>query len=755
MTMIAYSVHSISKACKELAAVKKYIAMMRAHAKTQLRIQTWGFQCRKRAGQKHHDIQTTKLPTPDRDWNKTLPAVHGPVQPWLSNLAREEVGPTFELMKGTCKSLVELEYFFEEVYKATTEQLDWHNPEVIPFDHFINNDLAYLSGGVSSRTYETFITKTKAADYGHIKWIEDLVPNTIWSEVPVNYDKHALWGISHWGRKRQQFYGFDANRESARDVYSKRRIIAVTKLQIVEWHGYKHLDWITVRRDDNKLYTFKEGDFKRLRLQDIKDMLILLVQGKLTNLNVEDRLAFGVSLRMFTRSIIIQRRVEDLQLAYSYPRGFIYLNKDNKNKLMRIDELHKFSNSTLDDVQTALNDRLKGIRMEYLPKTIWRQSDRERAKAMIQAIEKMLKSRRIMRSLEKFVGGRPYEEHAEFDESDTHVLERFETSAGNPVKEILLKLNLPDHRILKDGGEVKEFQRSFCHSDTERLSQSDEVLKLKNFKKDATLKLFKSTNQERFGARVIVRRLARGSDEARYWLVYLSQHYNSWTLLEATWSPMVRGSQLAYEDIDPEANHEAFWMAIYWLTTLVKLQADIDEEERIARAEEEKIDEANIAWDDIQAKVDVDYQLAERLKHFAAKRAEEKRNKPPTKTQQKKTMITYLKNMEGWKHKDLKVNMFMDFRAGEELESTKKQKSPRIVDWKIHKEGKKSYYQIVRADGKSQMYMIFSHMLKSFDREDLEDLHKLVKSRYGFKRTEDRLGFGYYGMILKNYVDPM
>ncbi|GJT60576.1 reverse transcriptase domain-containing protein [Tanacetum coccineum] len=69
--------------------------------------------------------------------------------------------------------------------------------------------------------------------------------------------------------------------------------------------------------------------------------------------------------------------------------------------------------------------------------------------------------------------------------------------AENPVKEILLKLNLPDHRKLKDGGEVKEFQRSFRHSDTERLSRSDEVLKLRNFKKDATLKVFKSTNQER------------------------------------------------------------------------------------------------------------------------------------------------------------------------------------------------------------------------------------------------------------------
>nr|GEZ06256.1 putative ribonuclease H-like domain-containing protein [Tanacetum cinerariifolium] len=52
-------------------------------------------------------------------------------------------------------------------------------------------------------------------------------------------------------------------------------------------------------------------------------------------------------------------------------------------------------------------------------------------------------------------------------------------------------------------------------------------------------------------------------------------------------------------------------------------------------------------------------------------------------------------------------------------------KSLRIVDWKIYKEGNKSYYQIVRVDGKSQMYMIFSQMFKSFDREDLEDLYKL------------------------------
>nr|GEZ10985.1 uncharacterized mitochondrial protein AtMg00810-like [Tanacetum cinerariifolium] len=75
-------------------------------------------------------------------------------------------GPTYELIRGSCNSLEELEYHLEEVYKATTDQLDWVNPEgqqyphillqplplipdnqgrsVIPFEHFINNDLEYL-----------------------------------------------------------------------------------------------------------------------------------------------------------------------------------------------------------------------------------------------------------------------------------------------------------------------------------------------------------------------------------------------------------------------------------------------------------------------------------------------------------------------------------------------------------------------------------------------------------------------------------
>nr|GEX07880.1 hypothetical protein [Tanacetum cinerariifolium] len=87
-----------------------------------------------------------------------------------------------------------------------------------------------IKGIRMNRKYTTSVTKTKAEDYGHIKWIEDLVPRTMWSQAIVSYDKYALWGISYWGRKRQQFYGFAVNRESAQDVYSKRRIIDVTEL---------------------------------------------------------------------------------------------------------------------------------------------------------------------------------------------------------------------------------------------------------------------------------------------------------------------------------------------------------------------------------------------------------------------------------------------------------------------------------------------------------------------------------------------
>nr|GEY61208.1 hypothetical protein [Tanacetum cinerariifolium] len=302
-------------------------------------------------------------------------ATHGSIQPWTSDLGKQAdsrssfnelmdtpvdfsaflmnrlkvdtltpkllAGPTYELMKGSCKSLVKLEFFLEEVYKLTTDQLDWNNPEgqqyphnllkplplmpnsrgrrVIPFDHFINNDLEYLRGGASSCKYTTSVTKTKAVYYGHIKWIED-------------------WCLAQCGVTNQKA-----------DKSDGRRMLCFQRLSKNVHKKHRHPT------------------------------------------------ACG---RPSTRCRKLLKEAQPHKVGY---------NKDKQNRLMRTDELHKFNDGTLNDVRTALDDRLKGIRMKYLPQDIWRKSDKERSTTMIQAIDKQLKTRRIMQSLEKFVGGRLYE----------------------------------------------------------------------------------------------------------------------------------------------------------------------------------------------------------------------------------------------------------------------------------------------------------------------------------------------------------
>ncbi|GJZ83126.1 hypothetical protein Tco_0648299 [Tanacetum coccineum] len=166
---------------------------------------------------------------------------------------------TYDLMKGTCKSVVELEYHLEEVFKATHDKLDWHNPE--------------------GRSY----------------------PHDLSKPLPLIYN----------------------------------------------------------------------------------------AQGELTNLNVDERFALNMALRMYTRRIFIQERVEDLQLAvesyqkkinlsrpdsyrsdlrkmtpytaYHDIQGIIYQDDMDRNRLMCTDELHKFSDGTLNHVHAALNDIATGI----------------------------------------------------------------------------------------------------------------------------------------------------------------------------------------------------------------------------------------------------------------------------------------------------------------------------------------------------------------------------------------------------------
>nr|GEX30704.1 hypothetical protein [Tanacetum cinerariifolium] len=175
-------------------------------------------------------MKPPRPPTPDLEWNKHQDIL---------------LGPAYNLLKGTCSSIIELEYHFQECFNALTDRLDWNNSEgdrypfdlskplllqghpshlTVSADYFFNNDLEYLKSSDPKRMCTTSITKTKVARY-EIKGLEDMVP-TLWSPNKV---------------------------------------------------GYGHLEEIVVKRADRQFYKFKEGDFMDLHLNDIEDMLLLVV----------------------------------------------------------------------------------------------------------------------------------------------------------------------------------------------------------------------------------------------------------------------------------------------------------------------------------------------------------------------------------------------------------------------------------------------------------------------------------------------
>ncbi|GJT94221.1 zf-CCHC domain-containing protein [Tanacetum coccineum] len=187
--------------------------------------------------------------------------------------------------------------------------------------------------------------------------------------------------------------------------------------------------------------------------------------------------------------------------------------------------------------------------------------------------------------------------------------------------------------------------------------------------------------------------------------------------------------------------------------------------------------------------------MEKRRKHFAALRAQEKRNRPPTKAQKRTQMSTYLKHMAmGYEVQERKENkeegreeatkgsrkkMLGRKRAGKEQqkESSKKQKVEEekeseevgeideaelkkllvikrdedvaidaiplatkllvIIDYKLHKEGMLVHYQLIRAYRSSKRYSSMIRMLQGIDREDLEALWRIVKAKYGDTRSDN------------------
>ncbi|GJV41959.1 hypothetical protein Tco_1420399 [Tanacetum coccineum] len=189
------------------------------------------------------------------------------------------------------------------------------------------------------------------------------------------------------------------------------RILSVVSVKVEKKQGYGYLKEIVVRKANQNMYKFKEGDFLNLHLNDIEDMLLLIAQNKLSNLDGDVIVDFVTTLKLFTRGIVLNNRVEDVQLGVkSYqrklnltrhqrscpgmfakdiytpnydPQGVIYQDNKKQKRLMRVDELHKFSDETLQSVHKTLLQRLKNFKLIYnrnsdMPRREWTEKDQKR-----------------------------------------------------------------------------------------------------------------------------------------------------------------------------------------------------------------------------------------------------------------------------------------------------------------------------------------------------------------------------------------
>ncbi|GJT73594.1 retrovirus-related pol polyprotein from transposon TNT 1-94 [Tanacetum coccineum] len=202
-------------------------------------------------------------------------------------------------------------------------------------------------------------------------------------------------------------------------------------------YGYKLPREIILRELITKNTRSRKRISKICIPNDFEDLFLLNIQEKLNHLPKTDKTSLHTAVNMWIRNLVIRNRVGDLQLGIeSYqtkinlerpnwdaddyyfkedytivpkPRAVVYRDRNDQRKLMRLNELHKFSDGTLTRVMEKLDHMVKDFHLYEYNKGMetrkWSEDDKRRSKDFITAIEKRIRQR-IYRSLESFVGGR-------------------------------------------------------------------------------------------------------------------------------------------------------------------------------------------------------------------------------------------------------------------------------------------------------------------------------------------------------------
>ncbi|GKB34407.1 hypothetical protein Tco_0879349 [Tanacetum coccineum] len=311
-------------------------------------------------------------------------------------------GQAYEVVKAFHPDVVHLQFQMEECHKMLTDQIDWTNPEgdqvridisrplplsgppghvTIQTQFFFNKDLDYLRYGSKGCGLALSISKMKVAHY-HDFGLELLILEHMWINEVCTYDISVSYGISHWWLNHQKFYIDRHTVDSSRKVVrTHMRILRFVSIKAYSRYVYDYLKEITLRRADYQEYMIAEKDFKNLYPSDFEDLNLLLLQGHLNHLPGSDKRMLSTAVNLWTRNLVIRQRVEDLQLGiesyqkqlnltkpgwdatgFEYkhdytiiesPRAVVFPVSNHEQKIMRFNEIYKFSDGTLTHILEA------------------------------------------------------------------------------------------------------------------------------------------------------------------------------------------------------------------------------------------------------------------------------------------------------------------------------------------------------------------------------------------------------------------
>nr|GEV29137.1 hypothetical protein [Tanacetum cinerariifolium] len=247
----------------------------------------------------------------------------------------------------------------------------------IQSDFFFNQDLEYLRYGSKGSRHALSILKMKA----------------------VYYPDAGL---------EQRFYIDRHTSEGDRSIVRTHiRILSVVRIKVFSMYGYDYMKKIVLRHADLNEHVIAKRDFKYLYPSDFKDMYLL---------NLQEDFQLGIESYQ-TQLNLTKPRWDATGFEYKHdftvidsPRAVKFQDRYKVQMMMRFNEIYKFSDGTLQQIDEALDYRVKEFRINKmnlgLNTRFWTRKDVDRSRALMFAIQKWLKIRRIFRNLESFIGGR-------------------------------------------------------------------------------------------------------------------------------------------------------------------------------------------------------------------------------------------------------------------------------------------------------------------------------------------------------------